>query len=151
MDRKKQTIIMIVLLVVLGGVLLFFFIRDDKKSVIERKTGYELPSYCTIEKYVAYGSIFNRTGFEAKIRIDNNTNMNATIMQMYEKLGEDHHEITLQEFNVEKYSLFADQKLVPEPTTVSWVIVGKAGKGSLVVFMCIENQTECYMYMYYAE
>ena len=151
MKDNKKTIVLIVALVVLLAVFVVFSVLDRKESVIKRKTGYEVPDYCTIEKYVAYGSIFNRKGFEAKIRIDTVEHMNEVITVMFEKLGDNQHEIELAEYNIEKYSLFSGQKLVPEPTTTSWVIVGDAGSGKLVVFVCVENQLDPYMYMYYNE
>ena len=149
MRDNKKTVILISLLVVLGIVLIIFKVLDSKERVIKKKTGYDVPDYCTIEKYVAYGSMFNRKGFEAKIRIDTPEHMNEIILQMHEKLGDNYHEIDVAEYNIEKYSLFSGEKLIPEPSTTSWVIVGPAGSGTLVVFMCIENQLEPYMYMYY--
>ncbi|MBR5974181.1 MAG: hypothetical protein IK020_03260 [Clostridiales bacterium] len=149
MNNNKRSIILISVLVVLGIILIIFKVLDGKRNVIERKTGYEVPSYFTIEKYVAYGSMFHRTGFEAKIKIDSVEHMNETIDQMHQKLGDNHHEIDLSEYNIEKYALFSGEKLIPEPSTTSWVIVGPAGSGTLVVFMCIENQLDPYMYMYY--
>ncbi|MBO4687766.1 MAG: hypothetical protein J5636_04570 [Clostridiales bacterium] len=149
MKDNKRAIFLISVLLVLGIVLIVFKVLDSKERVIERKTGYAVPDYCTIEKYIAYGSMFNRKGFEAKIRIDTPEHMNEIIDQMHLKLGDNHHEIDVAEYNIEKYSLFSGEKLIPEPTTISWVIVGPAGSGTLVVFMCIENQIEPYMYMYY--
>ena len=86
---------------------------------------------------------------QTKIRIDTVEHMNEVIEVMHDKLGDNHHEIGLSEYNIEKYSLFSGEKLIPNPTTVSWVIVGPAGSGTLVVFVCVENQIEPYMYMYY--
>lgn len=155
--RKNRTVyILIALLLILGAVLLVFTIRDNKKSVIKRKTGYSVPSEYTIEKYCSYGSIFNRTGFEAKIRIDTPEHMDDTIVQLVEMLGDDYHEIELSEYNITKYSLFSDQKIIPEPETISWVIVGPAKSGTLVCFLDIEHDESSaehvdkyYMYMYY--
>ena len=151
MESKKRTTVIVVIFVVLAILLAVFFIRDDKKKVIERKTGYSVPDNYTIEKYVGYGSIFNRTGFEARIVMDSTEHMNETIAQLNGLLGDDYHEISLDEYAIQKYSLFANQKLVPSPTSVSWVIVGNAGAGKLVAFVCIENQTQNVMYLYYAE
>jgi hypothetical protein len=148
-DNRKTTILLVSVLAVLAIVFIVFKVLDSEKRVIKRKTGYEVPSYCTIEKYVGYGSMFNRKGFEAKIRIDTVEHMNEVIEVMHDKLGDNHHEIGLSEYNIEKYSLFSGEKLIPNPTTVSWVIVGPAGSGTLVVFVCVENQIEPYMYMYY--
>ncbi|MBO4927153.1 MAG: hypothetical protein J5379_02750 [Clostridiales bacterium] len=149
MDSGKRNTILIVLLLILGAIMIFLLVRDRKESVISRKTGYSIPDYCTVEKYEAYGSIFNRPRFEAKIKIDTPEHMGDVIVDMNRLLGDDYHEIPLAEYNIEKYSLFADQKLMPEPTGTSWVIVGKAGQGTLVVFVCQESQNYCYMYMYY--
>ena len=152
MDTKRRaTPIMIVIILVLGIVLTVFFIHDRKNSVIERKTGYSLPDYCTIEEYVGYGSIFNRTGFEFKAKIDSVEHMNEVITTLHKLYGDDHHEIDLSEFNIKKYSLFAGQKIIPKPTTISWVIVGRLEKGSVVGFVDIEDTTQPYVYMYYAE
>ena len=151
MKNNKMVIALIVLLVILGGVLAFFFIRDRKMAVIERKTGIDIPSYCDLKEYVAYGSLFNRTGFEAKFQIDSADHINELIVMMNQKLGDDYHEIELKDYNVEKYSLFSGQKLVPNPSATSWVIVGYCKSGTLVVFMDIENDSELDMYMYYNE
>ena len=149
MKSGKKNIIMLSVLLVLVAVLVVFFVLDRKESVIERKTGYSIPSYCKIEKYVAYGSLFKRTGFEAKVRIDSADNMNVVISDMYTMLGDDYPEIDLEEYNTEKYALFSGTKLMPDPTSTSWVIVGPAKSGTLVCFVCVENMTDCYMYMYY--
>ncbi|MBP5416071.1 MAG: hypothetical protein J6Y58_00945 [Clostridiales bacterium] len=155
MKKNKTIIILAALLVVLGTILLVFVIRDNnKKALIERKTGYSLPDYCTIEDFVKYGSIFNRKRFEAKVRIDNADHLEETINTLQGMLGDDYHEIPLDEYNVEKYSMFSDQKLVPEPIEVSWVIVGYAKDGVLVCFLDIEEEEGAHvfnMYMYYEE
>lgn len=142
---------MITIVLVLGIVLTFFFVRDRKTSVIERKTNFALPDYCTIEKYVGYGSIFNRTGFEFKAKIDTVEHMNEVITMLHGLYGDDHHEIDISEFNIKKYSLFAGQKIIPSPSTISWVIVGRLEKGSVVGFVDIEDTTQPCLYMYYAE
>ena len=149
--NKKIVTTLVALLLVLGIVVAVMFIRDDKESVIERKTTFSVPSYCTIEDYRAYGSMFNRSGFEAKIRIDNVQHMNELILKMNTLLGDDYHEISLAEYNITKYDLFQKEKLIPNPSSVSWVIVGPITRGSLVIFMCIENTADYYMYMYYVE
>ncbi len=149
--NKKTVPILIVLIVAMGIVLAVFFIRDRKTSVIERKTNYKLPDYCTIEDYVGYGSIFNRTGFEVKVKIDTVEHMNEVITTLYGLYGADHHEIEISDFEVQKYSLFSGQKLIPNPTTVSWVIVGRLATGSVVGFVDLEGSAEPYLYMYYAE
>lgn len=149
MKNNKVVIVLIALLVILGGVLVFFVIRDRKMAVIERKTGIDIPSYCDLKEYVAYGSLFNRTGFEAKFEIDSADHINELIVLMNNTLGDDYHEIEPKDYNVEKYSLFSGQKLVPDPCETSWVIVGPCKNGTLVVFMDIENEYELYMYMYY--
>lgn len=155
MKKNKTIIILAALLVVLGTILLVFVIRDsNKKDLIERKTGYSLPDYCTIEDFVKYGSIFNRKRFEAKVRIDNVDHLEETIATLQGMLGDDYHEIPLSEYNIEKYSMFSDQKLIPEPIEVSWVIVGYAKDGTLVCFLDIEEEEGAHvfnMYMYYEE
>lgn len=152
MDRnRKITPIMIMIILVLGIVLAVFFVHDRKTSVIERKTEYSVPEYCTIEEYVGYGSIFNRTGFEFKAKIDSVEHMNDVITALHGLYGDDHHEIDISEFNVQKYSLFSGQKIIPNPSTISWVIVGRLAEGSVVGFVDIENTTQPYLYMYYAE
>ena len=152
MGGNKRTVpVMIAIIVALGVVLAVFFIRDGKTSVIERKTSYKLPDYCTIEEYVGYGSIFNRTGFEFKAKIDSVEHMNDVITTLHGLYGDDHHEIDISEFNIQKYSLFASQKIIPNPSTVSWVIVGRLAEGSVVGFVDIEDTTQPYLYMYYAE
>jgi hypothetical protein len=50
--------------------------------------------------------------------------------------------------------MFSDQKLIPEPIEVSWVIVGYAKDGTLVCFLDIEEEEGAHvfnMYMYYEE
>jgi hypothetical protein len=138
----------------LGITLIVFAIIDnDKKGMIEKKTGYSVPSEFKIEKFVKYGSLFKRTGFEAKIRIDTADHLEETIVTLQGMLGDDYHEISLADYNIEKYSLFSGTKLVPEPVEISWVIVGPAKSGTLVCFLDIEHdETEdhvFYMYMYY--
>ena len=154
MNKNRTVIVMIALLVILGSVLLFFVIRDgDKKGMIKRKTGYSVPSEFKIEKFVKYGSLFKRTGFEAKIKIDNSDHLEETIVTLQSMLGDDYHEISLSDYNIEKYSLFSGTKLVPNPTEISWVIVGPCESGTLVCFLDIEHDEEeehvFYMYMYY--
>ncbi len=149
MKNNRVVIVLISLIVLLGGILVFFLIRDRKMAVIERKTGIDIPDYCDLKEYVSYGSLFNRTGFEAKFQVDSGDHTNELIVQMNNVLGDDYHEIELKDYNIEKYSLFSGQKLVPNPSTTSWVIVGPCKAGTLVVFMDIENDTELYMYMYY--
>lgn len=154
MKKNRTVIILVSLLVVLGVILLVFSIRDNKKDIIKRKTGYSLPDYCKIEKFVKYGSIFNRKRFEAKISIDNADHLEETISTLQGMLGDDYHEIPLSEYNITKYSLFSEQKLIPEPIEISWVIVGPIKSGSLVCFLDIEDVEgvhEFYMYMYYDE
>ncbi|MBR3031758.1 MAG: hypothetical protein IKH92_01920 [Clostridiales bacterium] len=157
MKKNRTAIILIALLVVLGSVLLFFAIRDnDKRGLIKRKTGYSLPSEYKIEKMVKYGSIFNRKSFEVKVRIDDADHMEQTIADLTAMLGDDHHEIPLSEYNITKYSLFSEQKLVPEPIEISWVITGPCKSGSLVCFLDVEEVPEegahgIFMYMYYNE
>lgn len=149
MDSKRKLTAMVVILLALIGVFAIFKARDQEKRVIARKTGYDLPDYCSIEKYIPYGSMFNRKGFEAKIKIDTADNMSQVISDMNQLLGDDYGEITLAEYNVIKYDLFGSTKLVPAPTATSWEIVGRVKSGSLVVFICIENELDFYMYMYY--
>ena len=149
--NKKTATVMITIIVALAIVLAVFFIRDSKNSVIERKTGYSVPNYCTIEDYIGYGSIFNRTGFELKAKIDTIDHMNEVITALHELYGDDHHEIELSEFNIQKYSLFSGQQLIPNPSAISWVIVGKVEKGSVVGFVDLEDTNQPYLYMYYAE
>jgi hypothetical protein len=149
MRSGKKNIIMISVLLVLVSVLIVFFVLDQKERVIKQKTGYSIPSYCKIEKYVAYGSLFHRTGFEAKVRIDSADNMNVVITDMQAMLGDDYHEISLADYSAEKYALFSGTKLIPDPTSISWVIVGPVKSGTLVCFVCVENMADCYMYMYY--
>lgn len=148
-EEKKKVMIIAVLLVVLAIILAVFFIRDDKKKVIERSTGFEVPSYCTIEDYRPSGSIFRRTAFEAKIRIDSVQHMNEVIEKAHQLYGDDYHEITLSEYSVQKYSLFSGVNIIPNPTSVSWVIVGRRTSGSVVMFICIENDTIPYLYVYF--
>lgn len=146
--------ILIVLLVILGAVLLVFFIRDNNKDIIKRKTGYSIPDYCKIEKFVKYGSIFNRKRFEAKVSIDNADHLEETIVTLQGMLGDDYHEIPLSEYKITKYSLFSEQKLIPNPVEISWVIVGPIRSGTLVCFLDIEEEEGArvfYMYMYYDE
>ena len=154
MNKNRTVIVMIALLVILGSVLLFFVIRDgDKKGMIKRKTGYSVPSEFKIEKFVKYGSLFKRTGFEAKIKIDNSDHLEETIVTLQSMLGDDYHEISLSDYNIEKYSLFSGTKLVPNPTEISRVIVVPGESGTLVCFLDIEHDEEeehvFYMYMYY--
>jgi len=151
MEDRKKIIVIVALLVIFGAILAIFVIRDDKKKVIERKTDFAVPDYCTIEDYRAYGSIFRRTGFEAKMRIDSVDHMNEVIQKAFQLYGDDHHEITLQDFENQKYALFSGQKLIPNPSTISWVIVSKRAKSSVVMFVCIEGENTPYAYMYYAE
>ncbi|MBR2751003.1 MAG: hypothetical protein IKD90_07720 [Clostridiales bacterium] len=149
-DKKKLTIIA-VLLIVFAVVLGVFFVLDEKEKVIERKTGFDVPSYCTIEDYRPSGSIFRRTSFEAKIRIDTVAHMNEVIQTAHGLYGDDFHEIPLAEYNIQKYTLFSGQKIVPNPSSVSWVIVGRRSKGSVVMFVCMENSSTPYVYVYYNE
>ncbi|MBR3057326.1 MAG: hypothetical protein IKG93_05085 [Clostridiales bacterium] len=150
-SENKKTLIIVVVMVVLAAVLAVFYIRDTKKSVIKRKTNFEVPSYCDIVDYYAYGSIFKRTGFEAKIKIDTVDHMNEVIGTAHELYGDDFHEISVYDFAIQKYSLFSGQKLIPNPTVVSWVIVGKVGSGSVVMFVDVEENNIPYAYLYYAE
>ena len=155
MNRNRTIIIMAAILVILGVTMLVFVIRDnDKKGMIERKTGYSVPSDFKIEKFVKYGSLFKRTGFEAKILIDTHEHLEETIVTLRNMLGDDYHEIPLKEYNISKYSLFSDTKLVPEPVEISWVIVGPSKSGTLVCFLDLEeiepdHNIEYYMYMFY--
>ena len=149
MKNNKMVIVLIALLVLLGGVLVFFLIRDRKMAVIERKTGIDIPEYCDLKEYVSYGSLFNRPGFAAKFEVDSADHINELLVMMNNYLGDDYHEIELKDYNIEKYSLFSGQKLVPEPSATSWVIVGPCKSGTLVVFMDIEHDSELDMYMYY--
>lgn len=151
MESNRKTKVMIILLVILVGVFVAFKILDRKKSVIERKTGFEVPSYCSIEEYIAGGSMFHRNSFEAKIRIDNSDHMFEVINQLHELLGENHDEIQLAEFNRIKYQLFAGMKLIPNPSSSCWESVGTGKDGDIVVFVCIENNVDYYLYMYYSE
>ena len=150
-SSKKTTVILIALVILLGITFVVFKVLDQKKRVIERKTGYDVPNYCTIEKYVAGGSMFHRNSFEAKIRIDTSDHMFEVINEFHEILGENHDEIELSRFNIIKYELFGSCKLIPNPTSSSWEAVGKVKDGDLVVFVCLENNTDPYLYMYYAE
>ena len=149
-DKKKVTTI-VVLLVIFATVLAVFFIRDEKEKVIKRKTGFDVPSYCSIEDYRPSGSIFRRTSFEAKIRIDTVEHMNEIIQTAYGLYGDDFHEIPLSEYNIQKYSLFEGQKIIPNPSSVSWVIVGRRSPGAVVMFVCMENNSTPYLYVYYNE
>ncbi len=150
-SNRKTTIILIVLIIILSATFVVLKVLDQKERVIKRKTGYDIPDYCTIEKYVAGGSIFHRNSFEAKIRIDTSDHMFEVVSQMHDIIGENHDEIELSKFNVIKYELFGSCKLIPSPTSTSWEAVGEVKDGSLVVFVCVENDTDPYLYMYYAE
>lgn len=142
---------MISLLVVLIAVFVVFKVLDKHERVIERKTGFDVPEYCTIEEYVAGGSLFHRKSFETKIRIDTSDHMFEIIAQLHDMLGENHDELSLSEFNSIKYQLFEGMKLIPNPSSSCWESVGDVKDGKLVVFICIENDADYFLYMYYSE
>ena len=148
MNRNTALVGLTLILIIAMGVMFF---NDRNSAVLERTLQYELTDDMQIVQMKKHGSIFSRSAYEARIRIDADNPEAAVelISEAYDFGGAvfpppDYEDLASQ--------IFDGIDIIPHPeeNTAVWVMSCRDDNFHEVThIMCAEGTGEAYLYIYY--
>jgi len=151
---KKSEFMMIIVAVALVAALVISLVYDRNSALLERTLKYEITDDMKIVRVDKHGSWFNRTSYEAKVKIphDDPLIIMDSIINAYDGFEGEF-------ISYDQYLTFADTVLdgvklkpdVEEGTTVWMQGVKIAGGESVYHIIASASQTDAYLYIYYSK
>lgn len=147
----NRNIVLVCLTVVLLLGAFFMFFNDRNSAVLDRTLQYELTDDMQIVQMKKHGSVFSRSSYEARIRIDAN-NPEAVVERIataYDFAGALFPPLEYADLATQ---IFDGITIIPHPEekTSVWVMSCIDDNGHEIThIMCAEGPGEAYLYIYY--